>query len=244
MAKGQLYIGTSGWSYPAWKESFYQGTPQKRWLEFYAQRFSSVEVNATFYRMQSRKTFANWRERTPDHFRFAIKGNRYLTHTRRMKDPQRHIDNEIERAEPLGDKLVAVLWQLPQDLEKDLPRLATFCEALKAWDRPRHVIEFRHSSWFDDEVAGCLETHRIATCQSDAADWPLWDRVTAGLAYIRLHGHERTYVSSYGDGELREWIDKIERWRARGRDVYVYFDNDAEGAAPVNARRLKRLLGD
>lgn len=239
---GRVFIGTSGWNYDSWKDAFYKGTPKKDWLGFCAARFTAIEVNATFYRLQSRETFRRWRAETPRDFRFAIKGNRFLTHNKKLADPVTAIRLERERAAGLGDKLAAVVWQLPPNFHKNIERLKSFVRALKRWNRPRHAIEFRHESWFDKEVADCLHAHDIAVCQSDAADWPLWDAVTTDLMYVRLHGHEATYASGYSETQLREWAGKIRRWRRERRDVHVYFDNDAFGHAPFNARRLIELL--
>jgi uncharacterized protein YecE (DUF72 family) len=235
------HIGTSGWNYPEWRRGFYVGVPRREWLRHCAERFTGIEVNATFYRLQQGATFERWREETPPDFRFAIKGNRYLTHNKKLAEPAPSIRLEREQAKPLGPKLAVVLWQLPASLRKDLDRLRGFATALARWPEARHAVEFRHRSWFDDEVAACLERHSIAACISDAADWPLWDVTTTDLAYVRLHGHTRTYASSYGPRALRSWASRIRRWLAEGRQVHVYFDNDRGGAAPKNACALLAL---
>lgn len=240
----RAFIGTSGWNYPAWRDAFYGGRPAKQWLRFCAERFSAVEVNATFYRLQRRETFARWRAETPPGFRFAIKANRYLTHNRKLSEPLPSIRLERDHAAGLGDKLAAVLWQLPQNLHRDIGRLERFARALRNWHSVRHAVEFRHESWFDEEVASCLREYRIAVCQSDAADWPRWDVVTTDMVYVRLHGHTVTYASGYADRTLKAWGARCRRWLDEGRDVHVYFDNDALGRAPVDAARLLRLLGE
>jgi uncharacterized protein YecE (DUF72 family) len=238
-----VYIGTSGWSYTGWRNTFYQGVPRKDWLSHCARHFSAVEINASFYRLQNPETLARWREQTPPAFRFALKANRYLTHSRKLLEPASSIALERERAAALGEKLVAVLWQLPASYRCDIPRLQQFLAALdEAWPDVRQVMEFRHPSWFADEVAECLSARRVAVCQSDAADWPLWERVTTDLVYVRLHGHTRTYASAYSSASLRSWAARIVDWSRRDRTVHVYFDNDAEGAAPRDALRLIRLL--
>lgn len=236
-------IGTSGWNYDGWRDSFYAGAPRKDWLRFCAGRFSGVEVNATFYRLQSRATFERWDAETPPDFRFAIKANRYLTHNKKLSDPRAPIALERSRAAGLGPKLAAVVWQLPPNFHKNLARLDGFVRALRGWRAVRHAIEFRHASWFDDEVADCLRSHRVAVCQSDAADWPLWDAVTTDLVYVRLHGHTATYASAYPERELRGWAGRVRRWLGEGRDVHVYFDNDAFGHAPRDALRLIGMVG-
>jgi uncharacterized protein YecE (DUF72 family) len=231
-------IGTSGWNYDGWREPFYRGAPRKDWLRFCAERFTGIEVNATFYRLQTRATFERWRAETPRDFRFAIKANRYLTHNKKLGDPHEPIALERSRAAGLGPKLAAVVWQLPHNFHKNIARLDGFARALRGWRPVRHAIEFRHESWFDDEVADCLREHRIAVCQSDAADWPIWEVVTTDLVYVRLHGHTATYASAYPEGELRGWAGRVRRWLGEGRDVHVYFDNDALGHAPRDALRL------
>jgi uncharacterized protein YecE (DUF72 family) len=131
---------------------------------------------------------------------------------------------------------------MPRTFKKNIDRLEKFGEALAEWSEVRHAVEFRHDSWFDDEIADCLSRHRLANCISDAADWRRWDAVTTDLVYVRLHGHERSYVSSYPDKSLAAWAAKIRRWRRAGCAVHVYFDNDGEGAAPWDAQRLIALL--
>ena len=241
-APGRAFIGTSGWNYPAWRGAFYGDCPASRWLSFCAERFSAIEVNATFYRLQSRETFVRWRSATPPEFRFAIKANRFLTHNRKLAEPLPSIRLERDRACGLGEKLAAVLWQLPRTLQRDLGRLERFARALRNWRTVRHAIEFRHASWFDGEVAGCLREYGIAVCQSDAGDWPLWDALTADLVYVRLHGRPLTYASGYPAAELRRWAARVTGWLGEGRDVHVYFDNDALGCAPRDALRLAALL--
>jgi uncharacterized protein YecE (DUF72 family) len=240
---GRAFIGTSGWNYPAWRAAFYGDCPARLWLSFCAERFSAIEVNATFYRLQARETFARWRRATPPAFRFAIKANRYLTHNRKLNDPLPSIRLERDRARGLGEKLAVVLWQLPSNLHRDLGRLEHFARALRCWRTVRHAIEFRHESWFDEAVAACLREHRIAACQSDAADWPLWAAVTTDLVYVRLHGRPLTYASGYPAAELRRWAKKVKRWLAEGREVHLYFDNDALGRAPADALALMAIFG-
>jgi len=238
----KAFIGTSGWNYQEWKDSFYLGVPKKNWLEFYAGKFPAIEINATFYGLQRKSTFEKWGDRTPAEFRFTIKGNRYLTHNKKLLDAEDSIRLEKDRAGGLGEKLSAVLWQLPGKLTKDAVRLDAFGKALGSWSEVRHALEFRHPSWFDDEVAEILARHRLAICMSDAADWPIWDRISTNLVYIRLHGHERTYESLYGPERLRSWATRIQQWLRMGYDVHIYFDNTGEGAAPADALMLAALV--
>ena len=239
---GKAYIGTSGWNYKSWRNGFYGNTPQKRWLRFCAERFSAIEVNGTFYRLQEKSTFKKWRDETPTGFPFAVKGHRYVTHNKKLLDVGEAVIRCRESASPLGERLAAVVWQLPAFLKKNFGRLEQFLEYLGQWKSTRHAIEFRHKSWFDDEIAECLERHKVAVCMSDAPDWPMWDRVTTDLVYIRLHGHMRKYASSYSNASLAKWAARIRCWLKEDRDVHVYFDNDAEGAAPRNALTLLEIL--
>jgi uncharacterized protein YecE (DUF72 family) len=236
-------IGTSGWSYPGWRQGFYEGVPQRRWLEHCAGHFTAIEVNATFYRLLKPETYEHWHEQTPDGFAFAIKGSRFVTHVHRLAGVAESIVLQRDRVAGLGSKLRVVLWQMPPSLKKDTELLKSFAEALAAWPRARHALEFRHTSWFDDQVAGVMSAHGLAVCQSDAAKWPLWEEVTTDLVYVRLHGHERTYASRYDDAALETWADRLRAWMAEGRQVHVYFDNDAEGWAPYDAIALLQKLG-
>ncbi len=238
----KAYIGTSGWNYKSWRNDFYCDTPQKQWLRFCAERFTGIEVNSTFYRLQEKSTFKKWRDQTPEEFPFAIKGHRYVTHNKKLLDVEQSVIRCRESASPLGKRLAAVVWQLPAFLKKDIERLEKFLRNLQHWKSTRHAIEFRDKSWFDDQVAECLERHAVAICMSDAPDWPMWDRVTTDVVYIRLHGHTRKYASSYSKPALGKWATRTQRWLEENCDVHVYFDNDAEGAAPRNALTLLETL--
>jgi uncharacterized protein YecE (DUF72 family) len=238
----QIYIGTSGWNFRSWKESFYHGLPQKRWLDYYAQHLDALEVNGTFYHLMPASVLRGWYQRTPPGFRFALKGHRIVTHLRRLMPAPESLELQRAAAAELGEKLLTILWQLPPNLAKDPQRLSGFAAMLSGWREVRHVVEFRHPSWFDDEVAHIMREHRLAICLSDAADWPLWDAVSTDLVYVRLHGHRRTYASNYGRRALAKWAMRGRGWLAEGRSVHFYFDNDSEGHAPHNALALKRLM--
>lgn len=242
----RLFIGTSGWNYDDWKGSFYRGIPRKNWLRHCAEQLTALEINATFYGLQKVSTLRGWADATPDGFVFALKANRYLTHYRRLRDPDEPITVDRDRARALGDKLGAVLWQLPGNFHRtgdNEARLRAFLSALGRRWRTRHVIELRHRSWFEPRVAEALRDHGVAVCISDAADWPMWKEVTADFAYVRLHGHTRTYDSAYAKRSLEKWAADVGGWLRGGRDVHVYFDNTDAGAAPRDALRLKKMLG-
>jgi uncharacterized protein YecE (DUF72 family) len=236
------FIGTSGWVYPGWRAHLYADTPLRRWLEVASRTFDALEINGSFYTQIKPETYRRWRDETPDDFRFALKGHRFVTHYKRLRDCEDSVVRLRDQAAGLGDKLAAVVWQLPSNFGIDLPRLAAFAGALKRWPTVVHSLELRHRSWFTPEVAALLREEAIAVCLSDAPDFPLWDEVTSELVYVRLHGHTRKYASSYSTASLQRWASKIERWIAEGRDVHVYFDNDAEGHAVRNALTLRALL--
>jgi uncharacterized protein YecE (DUF72 family) len=241
MRTGEVHVGTSGWTYEAWKDTFYAGVPRRRWLEHYAGRFDAVEVNATFYHALRPATFAHWHAATPAHFRFALKGHRWITHVERLAVPDASIDAERDRACGLAEKLAAVLWQLPGRLAFDPGRLERFVRQLARWPGPRHALEFRNPGWFRPEVAELLAAHGVAVVQSDAADWPLWDAVTTDLVYVRLHGHTETYRSAYTEAELQGLAVAIGRWRSEARSVYAFFDNTDGCHAPPDAMRLRAM---
>jgi uncharacterized protein YecE (DUF72 family) len=239
----RAYVGTSGWVYAGWREHLYADTPVKRWLEVASRTFDALEINGSFYTQIKPETYARWRTETPDAFKFTLKGHRFVTHYKRLRDCSGSVARLRDQAKPLGDKLAAVVWQLPSSFRADLERLDDFLDALRVWRIP-HALEFRHRSWFTADVARRLHAAGVAVCLSDAPDFPMWREVTTELVYVRLHGHTRKYASSYSAEHLRRWTTDIERWIAEGRDVHVYFDNDAEGHAVRNAACLRAMLDD
>lgn len=238
-------IGTSGWMYDEWRHGFYEGVPRKRWLAHCAEHFDALEINASHYRLQRRSTLERWAAAVPERFRFTLKAHRYLTHVRRLREPQEPIRRERERAQALGERLAVVLWQLParfaHDDERE-SRLAAFLEALATEWPARHALELRHRSWFQPRVADILEQHGASAVISHAGDWPMWEMATSDLVYVRLHGQPRTYASAYDTAALRSWAGRVRRWLDEGRDVYVFFDNDMDGAAPRDATALMEML--
>lgn len=238
----RAYIGTSGWVYAGWREHLYADTPTKKWLHVASRAFDALEINGSFYTQIKPETYARWYEETPPAFRFALKGHRFVTHYKRLRGCDDSIIRLRDQVRPLGEKLAAVVWQLPSHFQCDVARLADFARALGAWRDVRHAIELRHRSWFTPEVAAILRAANLASCMSDAPDFPMWREVTADMVYVRLHGHTRKYASSYSERSLRAWAADVQRWVAGGRDVHVYFDNDAEGHAVRNALRFFELV--
>jgi uncharacterized protein YecE (DUF72 family) len=240
--RGTAFVGTSGWSYDRWRDDFYRGVRRRDWLRHAARQFSGLEINATFYRLPSPETLRRWAAETPAGFRFTLKGHRLITHSKRLRDVGDNVARSREPARALGARLAAVVWQLPDTLGADLERLRGFVRALGRWRSTRHALELRHPSWFRDDVAALLAEANLAVCWSDAPDFPMWRRVTTDLVYVRLHGHTRKYASRYSGPSLRRWAERVAGWTDEGRDVHVYFDNDAEGAAPRDALSLLELL--
>ena len=238
----RAYIGTSGWVYAGWREHLYADTPAKQWLSVASRAFDALEINGSFYAQIKPETYARWYTETPDEFRFALKGHRFVTHYKRLRDCRDSIIRLRDQVEPLREKLATVLWQLPSNFQCDLHRLDEFMHALEAWRDVRHALELRHRSWFNPHVAAVLRWHNVAVCLSDAPDFPMWREVTSELVYVRLHGHTRKYASSYSERSLQAWAADARRWLDEGRDVHVYFDNDAEGHAVRNALRFQEIV--
>lgn len=243
MPRGRILVGTSGWNYPSWRRDFYRGVPARRWLAHASRVFDTLEINGSFYVQIRPETYRRWRAETEPGFVFALKGHRFVTHYKRLRDVDRSIVLLRDQARALGDRLEVVLWQLPANLAADLERLHAFLGALRAWRRVRHAIEFRHRSWFTSDVADALGARGVAVCLSDAPDFPMWRALTADFVYVRLHGHTRKYASSYSRASLAAWAADARAWARDGRDVYLYFDNDAEGAAARNALAFRALVG-
>lgn len=241
---GQLFIGTSGYVYKDWRGIFYpKGVAQKNWLAFYAAHFNTVEINATFYGHFGRHVFERWHDSTPDDFVFTLKGPRPITHYKRLEDVDSELAAFLEGAAGLGDKLSALLWQLPPSDKRlsaaDEVRLGAFLQALP--DSVRSVIEFRHKSWFVDSVYALLDRAGVGFCINDSSRWPAQEVDTGGFSYVRFHGPEKLYASLYTPEQMQAWADKLQQRLARG-DVYVYFNNDYDGRALQNARELRERL--
>ena len=235
----EIRIGTSGWTYPHWQILFYpEDWPKSRWLEYYVQHFDTVELNATFYRLPKPKTFQNWHSRTPSGFLWALKANKYITHTKRLNEPEEPLERFYSAASGLKQKAGPILFQLPPNLVFEEKTFQRFCRSLKP--SYRHTLEVRHPSWLGDRVYAILAQHNIAFCIADTAGrYPYDEVLTADFVYVRLHGSKKLYASDYSEEELQVWAGKIKAW---GKDTYLYFDNDFSGYAVKNARRLKQIL--
>ena len=236
----RILSGTSGWMYAGWRDHLYRDTPMRRWLEVASRTFQTLEINGSFYTQITPATYERFRNETPAGFRFAVKGHRFVTHYKRLRDCGDSVARLRDQASHLDEKLAAIVWQLPSNFQKNLARLDDFTRALEQWPG-RHALELRHPSWFVPDVADRLRQAGLGVCLGDAPDFPMWREITADFVYVRLHGHTRKYASSYSGASLKRWADDAERWRARGHDVFVYFDNDAEGHAVRNAVAFARL---
>jgi uncharacterized protein YecE (DUF72 family) len=236
------FVGTSGWTYDGWRGPFYPvDVPKKNWLAHYAGRFSTAEINGSFYRTPSLEAVRGWRSQTPDHFVFAWKASKFITHWKRLTAK---CDNSLvlmdTRLAVLGPKLGPVLFQLPPQFKANRERLAAFLKMLSR--RRRYAFEFRHTSWYEPSILDLLRDHNIALCISDHHDAPAPWEITADHVYWRGHGPGGAYKGNYSDAELRRLADATRAWRRGRRVVYVYFDNDQKSAAPRDAARLMCLL--
>lgn len=244
---GKLYVGTSGWHYASWIGPFYPPRhPRPKMLAFYAERFAAAEINLSHYRAPTPAALANWRETTPAGFIFAWKAHRVITHYRRLLNTAENMAQLFELWSALGDKAGPILFQLPPKFAANRDRLAGFLAEVPR-DR-RYVFEFRHPSWYEEPCLAVLRDFDVALCISDHAHAPApWLR-TASFAYIRghgpsgrYHGPSGRYHGRYADERLSRWADRAAAWRAEGADVYAFFDNDVEAAAPVDAARFQAL---
>jgi uncharacterized protein YecE (DUF72 family) len=237
-----IRLGCSGWNYGDWRGVLYPpGCPQRKWLARYAEVFDTVEINNTFYRLPTVDAVRGWVQQTPPDFLFAVKSSRYLTHIKRLTDMDQGVARLLERLEPLtaSPKMGPMLWQLPGNFRRDDERLAFALEHLPPG---RHAFEFRHESWFADDVLAVLRAHGVALVIGDHPERP-WQRheLTADFSFVRLHYGHRGRRGNYSATELDEWARELERL-ARRAEVFAYLNNDWEGFAIRNARGLQERL--
>lgn len=247
--KGSIFIGTSGWIYPHWREVFYPpGLPSSRWLSFYAQNFATVEVNHTFYRLPRPDPVRAWAASVPERFLFAVKVPGLITHRLKLRGIERAVRSFLEALLPLDRKLGPLLLQLPPRLQ---PSPSLLGEALRlfrvharalGWPALDLAVEFRDGRWLGAETYVVLEEEGASLCLADWP-WPLEGPLTAPFVYVRRHGSQGGYWGSYSREELGREAQRIARWVEEGRRVYLYFNNDAGGYAVRNARELQELLG-
>jgi uncharacterized protein YecE (DUF72 family) len=239
-----VFTGTSGWQYRDWRGVLYPpGVAQSRWLEYYATHYGTVENNATFYRLPARETFASWRAKTPTGFVMAVKASRYLTHIRRLRDPAEPVERLMRAAAGLGDRLGPVLLQLPPNMPAD-PGALDACLREFSRYRARVAAEFRHETWWSEEVRQVLAEHNAALCWADRLGRPvtrLWR--TADWGYLRFHEGAAQPWPRYGPAALRRWVQRTREAWPDGADFFVYFNNDQNGAAPRDAAAFASIAG-
>jgi uncharacterized protein YecE (DUF72 family) len=236
----KIHIGTSGWHYKHWCGPFYErNTPAPKMLSCYFQFFDTVEINNSFYRLPSEQTFRAWRDAVPPHFCFAVKASRFLTHNKKLKDPENALRNFLPRAEVLKEKLGPILFQLPPAWRVNVDRLRDFLQALPKTHQ--YTFEFRELSWHTEPVYQVLREHNAAFCLFELAGFTSPMTITADFAYVRLHGPGGKYQGSYSQDVLKGWADRIASW-SHLNAVYIYFDNDQSGYAAQNALELRRII--
>lgn len=236
-----IHIGTSGWNYPHWRGTFYpQDLPPDAWLEYYRERFDTVELNKSFYNLPNPEQFAQWRDAVAKDFLFAVKASRYITHMKKLKSPADTPARFLDHVQALGDRLGPLLFQLPPRWRANPDRLEAFLDGLPQGFR--YVFEFRDESWMTEAVTGILRSHRAAFCIYELAGYRSPLEITADFTYVRLHGPGAAYEGSYDNETLAGWAQWARDRDGEGLDVHIYFDNDQHGYAPENAMRLKTLL--
>jgi uncharacterized protein YecE (DUF72 family) len=238
-----IHIGTSGWSYEHWQGVLYpQGVPPWERLPYYVQQFQTVELNSSFYKWPKLPAFKSWQRRLPPGFLLSVKAPRHLTHTKRLYAPERWIERIKACWHELGDKRAVLLVQLSPHFAIDIERLRYFLQQAPPW--LRMAFEFRHHSWHQEAVFQLLEQYGAAYCIMSGAHLPCVLRASAPFVYVRMHGpnQQHLYAGSYSDTDLYWWAQRIREWEQQGKDVLVYFNNDGEGNAVRNAKRLQALL--
>jgi uncharacterized protein YecE (DUF72 family) len=245
MAMAHIWVGLSGWSYANWQGAFYPSAlPSSEYLAFYAREFVTTEINSSFYHFPRPQTYARWAAQVPDSFVFAVKANRVLTHTRRLQEVEEPWHRFAEAVRALGSLRGPILFQFPPSFQCEAQRLADFLQLVRGNTvELRLVCEFRHASWFTEEIYRLLRRHGVALCLADSARYPRHDILTTDFAYCRLHGRPELFASSYSEADLEREARQLRTYSDAGIEVYVYFNNTKEGHAIDNARTLLALLG-
>lgn len=241
MRKGKIYIGTSGWHYKHWKGTFYPADIKAaEQFATYQQFFNTVELNNSFYKLPSTATFTNWRKTTEKNFLFAVKGSRFLTHMKKLNVDREGVKLFFSHVSKLREKLGPILFQLPPKWKMNVERLDDFIGVIPKTNR--YAFEFREHSWYHEDVYAVLRRHNCAFCIYELEYHLSPLEVTADFIYVRLHGPGNKYQGSYSDAVLTAWAKRCKQWRDKGKDVYVYFDNDQEGFAAFNAITLRKMI--
>ncbi len=236
-----IYIGTSGWSYSHWVGPFYPAQEKpKDFFSYYSKQFKAVEINNSFYRLPPAETLNHWKNTAPSGFVFAFKGSRYITHMKKLKDPENTLPPLFESAGALGDKLGPIFFQFPPRWRLNLDRFLHFLDILPP--DYRYAFEFRDPTWVVPSVYEALREIGAAFCIFELSGYLTPKEITADFVYIRLHGPDGAYKGEYDTSTLAGWAGAISHWAKEGRDVFCFFDNDECGYAARNALRLDKML--
>jgi uncharacterized protein YecE (DUF72 family) len=238
-----VYIGTSGWSYKSWEKHFYPGDVRiADHFHFYATQFPTVEINLTFYRLPPPKTVKGWRDKAPDGFIYAVKGSRFITHMKKLRNVKDGLDKYFHRIGPMKSKVGVVLWQLPPMLTLDLDRLEGFLKILpKSYC---YAVEFWHRSWMVPQTFAVLRKYNVGHASVSSLAMPMDRTITSDIVYIRFHGLKNGAAHDYTRAELQPWARHIREQAGRGKRVFVYFNNDVNVRAPGNAKLLMEMVGE
>jgi len=252
MEKGKLYLGTSGFAYDHWRDGIFYppNLPKKKELSYYSRQFNSIEINYSFYRSPSLKTFLHWKLSTKDNFIFSLKVPRHITHFKRLKGVKKIWQEFLKRAMALEEKLGPFLFQFPSNWKKNEKRLKELIKILEEGNneirKVKYAFEFRHQSWFEKDIYNILNKENFSICLTNSPYWPFsWQeqlKLKNKFLYIRMHGPKELYSSNYSHKELKLLTEKIEKWREKGLNIYLYFNNDAYGFAPENAKKILKLI--
>lgn len=239
----QVRIGTSGFHYKPWIGRYYpEGTRSSEMLQHYLRDFDTVELNNTFYRLPKESAVLEWEASVPKSFRYAVKGSRFITHMKKLKDADQAVERFYDAIRPLDGRMGPIVFQLPPRWQKNLERLEAFLQILPP--RRRYAFEFRETSWIDEDVVELLTRYEAAFCIYQIRGYTSPMIVNTDFTYVRLHGpRAEAYAGSYSDDALEQWADRIAEWRARLSSIWLYFDNDQGGHAPFDALRLKDMVG-
>lgn len=240
----RIHIGTSGWSYKHWKEDFYpKGLKQTDWLFFYAKSFAITEINTSFYRLPTRETVISWKQQVPKNFLFCVKMSRYLTHMKKLHDPEEPLQRFFEIFEAMKKNMGPVLVQLPKMVKFNYDLAEHFFKLLAtSYRKYNFVLEIRHDTWLTDDALNLMAKYAIGLVISQSGErFPYTEMVTAKNIYIRFHGPAALYASSYSDEDLNYFAKKFKKWVKEGHEIWAFFNNDIHGYAPKDALRLAAL---
>ena len=241
--QGRVHIGTSGWHYKHWKGPFYPADlPASKMLRWYVERFDTVEINNSFYRLPAPTALEGWCRETPSNFCFAVKASRFITHNKKLRDPKQTVKKFMTVIEKLERRLGPILFQLPPSWRVNVERLEEFIAALPP--AHRYAFEFRHESWNTPQVYNVLRRHNAGFCIYELAGFQSPLEITADFTYVRLHGPGNKYQGDYSRETLGTWARRIAEWQKNLRHIFLYFDNDQAGFAPKNALELKSLVAE